>query len=836
MPIQKTFDRSKNFLAQLIFALTSKLLLRNRGLWGLDAKRPKHQILALKVVGQIYRYGKVSGEYLRIWLFTLHEKVSSNWGIFKELLYHSRSFIVFTLIVVTASLLPLKGWGFLLTRDVIIGSSTAYAAGATALLGIVFALYAVGFQVTTAKFSSKVTDYLNRERVGQFFFALLTLTVIFSLATLLLQQGTEEKLVTAFIVNSFFMFISLAGLLIFKDDYITKLKPRQTFERLYNQILKSIRQVNKYDYPEFDSFKITRAQNAKSGRVYPSIHSSWSIVTNLQRQVRDRLSIIEVFYDELIKDDKPQDAMYGLSLLGQLLAEYTSVKHFIDKDFGWWFPDKQEIVKADNSTTFAIKANYESKGIGRLAVTKKDFDWVEDTIIAFFTRVQKNTDFQRNPELGQALIFAYEIAISGDFSKTNKGLEKLLRGCFENQYNEIASKIFALFVDLGEKVCSVEGCRTNYLNAMGTIKTIIADGFSLRSFPGHLEHWSTDLEARIKEVISGVPLVSQQRMISWKMPKEFFSSLTLLRKRLQTEYEIEGRMVSPPVWLTKDVMDELRRTENEISLKHQDEVVEAVIRLSKFCGFYRDHFVMVILDMFNQLIYADNWAAIDRLLTKFDKQLLTVLLSIPKDQFIENGLREQIEFGVFNSLIVRKKAPFLFYLKLFYLSQIRLSADITTRSLTDQFKTLRRPIMLGSLAYLVSELDQDFSYVTSFTVMMEKLYPRVSIADLYSQVIDYRSLLGSVGIFEVSTEEFARYRIYYRQVINPITDLPRRSETSGSIPYGFHTSEMADHPSSFVRDISQHEFSDMEECHEGYVGWLKKRELMKKFITLLSNA
>lgn len=832
----QVISRSKNALAKLVFTVTSKFVLRNRTIWDPEKRRPRYLAWFLRVIGRFYRYGKVSGEHQRIWLFTLHEKVSSNWGISRELLRHSKTFIFFSLILIVISLLPGRGWEITITREVIKGATTAYAAAATALLGIVFALYAVGFQVTTAKFSSKVTDYLNRERVGQFFFGLLTLTVILSLITLLLQEGTEKRLLVPFAINSFFMFFSLAALLIFKDDYITKLKPKQTFERLYHQSLTSIKQANKYDYPELESFKVSPAENVRSGRVYPTIHTSWSIIANLRQQVRHRLSIIEVFYDELVKDGKPQDAKYGLSLLGQLLAEYTSVKHFIDRDFGWWFPDQQEIVRATNETTFAIKANYESQGIGRLAISKKDFDWLENTILDFFTRVQKDTNFQESPEIGQALIFAYEIALAGDFSKTNKGLEKLLRGCFENQYNELASKIFALFVSLGEKVCSIESCKTDYINAMGRIKTVITDGFSLRSFPGRLEPWQTEIEKRIKETFSHVPLLTKQKLISWKMPKEFFSTLILLRERLKTEYEVEGKLVTPEKWVINHAMDELRATEDKTSQIHQEELLTAIVRLSKFCDSYRDHFAMVTLDLFNQLISAGRWDVIDRLLTESGGELLKILASIPRDQFIELELREQIEFGVFNSLITRRKSSFSFYLKLFALSQLQLSIAAPSRSLTDQFKVLRRPIMLGSLTYLVSELDQDFSYVNSFTKMAEQLHGGVNLADLYSQVIDYRKLLGTASIFEVSTEEFTRYRIYYRRVINPIADLPRKHEISGSASYGFHTSDMADHPSNFIRDISQHEFSDMEKCHEGYVDWLKKRELMKKAITILKNA
>src|SRR5262249_9740705 len=69
--------------------------------------------------------------------------------------------------------------GFL---EVVLGISIG---AISALLGLLFALYGVGFQITTEKYSSRVADYVNQEGVGNFFFQLLVFTDLYAIIVLL---------------------------------------------------------------------------------------------------------------------------------------------------------------------------------------------------------------------------------------------------------------------------------------------------------------------------------------------------------------------------------------------------------------------------------------------------------------------------------------------------------------------------------------------------------------------------------------------------------------------------------------------------------------------------
>lgn len=143
--------------------------------------------------------------------------------------------------------------------------------------------------------------------------------------------------------------------------------------------------------------------------------------------------------------------------------------------------------------------------------------------------------------------------------------------------------------------------------------------------------------------------------------------------------------------------------------------------------------------------------------------------------------------------------------------------------------------MLGSLTYLVSELEQDFYYVKEFTEYMERLYPQANLGELYEYAIKFKVQSGFDVSFRIGLEEANRYRLFYRRVINSISELPKDYIVSGGRPYGIHSTETVKHPSEFIRHMASFTFSDMDECFEGYVDWLKKRELIKKIISALKT-
>lgn len=796
-----------------------------------DEDIPWYTYLPSVFFGKLYVFYKNREEKLRVETFNFFEKLSDS-RIIHEILFHSRFFFLILILFLLITVIPYASFinHFSLASDSIKVLLGIYVAGATAILGIIFALYAVGFQTTTARFSSNVTDYLNSEKVGKFFFNLLTFSAIFSLFVLLLQHGTTQVLILPFIFSTFLFVTSLVGILIFKDDYITKLKPRQVFQRLYDQNLDTIRLINDYNYPNIKSFRLARQANVKSFQLYLPIKKSWSIIMTFQKHFDDRLNINESLYNDLVSEGRIDDATIGIVAMGYLLAEYLSVKHFIDRKFGWWFPIYEDVVKTESAEMLPIKANYEAMGIGKLALPKKDYDWVEDRILKFFKKVQTDTDFSKQPKIGNALILAYEITLAGKFVKTEKGLEKKLRGAYENQHFDIVDKALSQFVSLGEILEGVKACEENYLNSFGQVKTVCIDGFSQRSFPGKLNDWETELTDKLNQLVSRRIIGADfSYIVSWKLPSYFYSLLVQTSEQLNTEFLVEGKLTTPIEWLRKDITKKVKDKENETIEKYQKEIINPLLKLAD------TNSASIILGMFNQLISQEKWEHLNLSIKNFAQALMNYFPEIKNEEFIEQELREPIDFGTFESLVNRKKLIFAFYLRLFLLTQIHLSVYIDKSELESILKVIRRPLMLGGLAYLISELDQDNYYILLFTREFERLYPKVSLAELYDNAVEITKKSGMETVFRITYEEATRYRYFYRRVLNTIDDLPKDYITSGSVPFGLSSTETVKHPSEFIRELATFKFSDMDECIDGYVEWLKKREEIKKLISILKQ-
>lgn len=795
-----------------------------------DEKKP-HLLTVIfqTILGNLFYFYKKIEEWWRVWVFNFHKKIIKL-GILAEIYKHSRFLlIILGSLLATSSIFYFLSnpFNLILTRNDIATVLIAYTGGLIALLGIIFALYSVGFQITTAKFSSDVTDYLNTEDVGRFLFSLLTLSAIFSVVNLILQYGVAIVLWIPFYISTFLVITSLLAVLIFKDDYVTKLKPKRVFERLFNENLESIREVNWYDSPPIKSLKLYNRKNVRSFRLYLPIHKSWSIVESSQKHVRNRLNILEEFYYDLIRDQKIEEASYGIFILGQLVAEYISVKHFIDQKNGWWFPNYQEVVRGDSPEIIPIKLNYEAMGIGRMGVTKKDYTWLEDKVLTFLKEIQDKTDFNKYPLIGNALINAYETILAGKYTRTIKGYEKNLPGVFESQDFDLFDTVLSQFIDLGLKVKTSEECRGNFIEAFGRVKTTVVDGFLRRPFPGRTEDWKEYLKSKIGSLIRNNKLVSKEEdIVSWKLPSYFYRSIVSIWQQLGVEQQVENKIVTPKKWLIKDTIQKFENKEEEISSKYLELLVNHLIELTNKDvdkdHFYGNYFCGILLSLFSQLIFQNKWNTLELLIKKHAIKFFDLFLKIDIKVFLDIELQEQIDRGVFKSLVKRKKEAYYFFLRLFFVAQIYLFDQLPKGELEAILRVSRRPLMLGALAYLISELDQDFSYVDWFTDFNEYYNPKVSLAEYYKGVIEI-DRKGGFQFFNVGYGEANRYRGYYRQVLNFISTLPKDYITTGSVPYGLHTREVAKHPSKFIQKISEFDLSDMEECFDGFIEWLEKR-------------
>lgn len=805
------------------------------------SERKKPWILAkwLLFAGNIYHFYKTRQEHFNVFIYNFHSGFA-NVQIMYEIGKHSRKllFLILLTFALPSSIYFIlqQQITFTLSSGAIKNLLLAYFAGTTTLLGIIFALYSVGFQIATSKFSSEVTDYINQEKVGKFFFSLLVIAGIFSLLTLIAQYGLGFALIIPFIIATFLVTFSLLGILIYKDDYITKLKPKSIFSQIYHENIKAIRQVNEYHVPRIRNFAVTRNLNITSFLLHLMTRDSWSIVMTHQKNVERRLKIHSVLFRDLVRENSFDDASYGIAVLGYLLDAYIEVKHFIDTDRPWWFPTYQDIVSADDMSMFPLKANYESRGIGRLGVTKSNFTWLEDVILGQLEAVQNDEELMKQPKIANALINAYKTILAGRFERTKLGMEKTVRGICELQDFDLSERVYKLFFSLGEKITD-ESVKANYINTLGEIKTVAADGFSLRTFPGRLEEWGPKFKTDISYLLqNGKMPKDNQELVALKLPKYFYILLSDYLERLKVEEFAERKIVTPEAWLTDELLETAVAKEKEVREKFLFALLDGMFKLWEQSTdvVLKNNFNVIIFGLFNQLISANEWDFLEKIITKYKVKLFMLLLQVDTNNFIELELREPIEFGVFNALVARKKVPFDFYASMFFMTQIHLNSKIDQNDMTQVLKLARRPMMLGALAYVVSELDDDFHYVNTVTEMAESLFSKADLGTIFELTKDMKVGLGTSTLYQIIYEEANRYRPYYRDVINSIFDLPPDWITHGGPPFGMSSTQTVRHKSSFIRDLASFRLADMEECFDGYVEWLKKREQIKKLLTTLS--
>lgn len=836
--LDKKFENLRKFLNKKVI----KELFRNKLHNYFEEKdsminSPKNKNIVLRVfflcLGVLYKLTYQITENLRIRFFNFLNGLKIIEIAF-EFIKHSRKLILLLFISLGLFIfIDVFSENFYpnISVELIKNLLTAYVGGITAILGIIFALYSIGFQITTAIYSSKVTEYVNQERVGRFFFQLLVFTGVSTLVLLIFQNTTDIPLIFSFWFATFLTVFSLLGILIYKDDYIIKLKSKSIFQLICNQNYNDFELINNYDSPEIYSFRLIQHPKVKSFRINFSIHKSWSILSTLQKNIQSRIKIHKILFKDLLKNNSYEDASFGITALGYTLVKYIEIKPYIDKDLAWWFPRYEEIVKSEDFSMFPIKANYEAQGIGMLHTTKINYDWLEDEIINELEKIQNNDQLITHPEIINSLIFCYEIILAGKYEKTLLGYEKKIKGIYELQNYVLFERVFDLYFQLGSKIKD-DTLKPNYINTLGEIKTIITDGFSIRHFPGKLKDWKAELETNIRRLFK---TKNENEIITWKQPQYFHYVFIEYWNEIKVEKIVEGKYITSQDWLVSEILEAAKIKEREIVDKYTNTLLNHIISLTSIGDkYYSNNLSLLILHLFNQLISKNQWTNLGIIISKYKAELFKSFITIERESFLNLELRDPIDFGLFTSVVNRKKTEFRFYLTLFFLTQIHMSANIDKSNIPKVINLARRPLIIASLAYLISELDNDFYFVNEVVKHLEGLYVE-NLIDIMFQTKDILNGMGTVTLSQVIYDEANRYHTYYRRIINSIIDLPPKYETHGSGLYGFTSTQTVEHPSVFIRQLASFRLADMDECYEGFVEWLKKREEVKKVILIIKN-
>lgn len=774
-------------------------------------KQNKTRKPVLKILGGLYHQYTSLREKDRVWTYNF-EREKNKHNILLELLKHSRSIVVYLIIAISFS--SLLDWLFWFALPVIknnnfligyftIPSSNFISLGLeifvgaiSAILGLIFALYTVGFQLSTDRYSEKVTDFINQESVSNYFFGLLIFTDLFSITTLLKLHFFSMLPVVSFLIAALLVILSILGILIFKSHYINSLKPTnllQSLWRLCKEQLDIVANIKNYKY------------------------KSWSLITYAKNFSNRYLNILSNLYRDLKRDGNWNDAVITPLILGEILRDYTDIRRFIDKEKGWWFFQKYEKVKADNLTMFTIKANYELQGKGPLHIPKSAEDWYEVKIYELLDEMLEDVEKDNTDRLLTNLSSAYSRILVGDYQKQTDTPPKLIPGAIQNQEFDIFSKGFERFMDLWKKIDFTKISEfSEFINSYFDISI------------GVLDEWNIDKAIEIAKSFYIDNQLNPSKEFIYLKDLPTFSRAILINywERLEIEQELEGYLITPVESFTAEIQDVLKEKRREIINKYLtmlfDNSNQIIIHLFQKNQLAQvGQFIKMQYEWISRLLYLKENDLAESLAPKL-RQNSGFILYLSKDTVIDLELLEQAEKGYFVSLIERRKELFEVYSKIIVLVMLILRDNEKDKD--ELVKLIRLPVIWGSLAFLISELDQEPFYVCTFIRDLEKTYRAGFMAQIIETAADLKL---TNNIFWETT----RYHSWYRIVLNRMANELRKTPVSDFGEIGFR--EGYDHPSTFIQKLGMWELMEEEITMDEFVEWVKRREEIKKLISVL---
>ena len=253
-----------------------------------------------------------------------------------------------------------------------------------------------------------------------------------------------------------------------------------------------------------------------------------------------------------------------------------------------------------------------------------------------------------------------------------------------------------------------------------------------------------------------------------------------------------------------------------------DDSTEIINKLQK-CKKYDllTNFIKMQMEWISHLLYIDQKARAD-LYAEYVKDNSKYLLLIPNEILEEEELLDQVEKGYFVALIEERKEVFEAYA--LAASIIMLKTNWQQKDQDKLIRNLKQPLILGCLAYVLSELRQDSFWVVTFTKYVERMYqPGVfaKLLELVSEINDTRD------IYWESTRYMNWERFMLGKIKKEVKQVWRHDE--GEIGYGTEY----DHQSNFIRRLGDFDLLFNGRAKDSYIEWLQKRQALTELLEIL---
>lgn len=683
-----------------------------------------------------------------------------------------------------------------------------YIGAISAVLGLVFALYAVGFQLSTDKYSERVASFINQERVSSFFFRFLVFTDLFAIAVYLKLITFDHLPVFSFYLATMFVGISLLGVIIFKNHLVEFIKPVSLMGRLSELVTDEI-------------FNVSKPNDYR--------YKSWNLATQSREKAAKNFQTLTTMYRDLTREDSRNgnrwdDAVYAVAFSGQLLRGYARRKRYIELDKQWWASETFEKVKADNLATYELKFQHEIKGTGPLFIPKPDPDWFENRVFEFLGQAEEDIPRDKTHKLFVRLSDAYKEIMVGDKEKQKDAPPRTIPGAWHSQEFSIFDKALKSF----------QGIRHNIdLNNEDTLGYYLNDYFA--TVTEVIEPWDYEMGLRIARSFylkDGSFNTDTSFLVNYDLPTVYRSVLHDYWQRLEVEQKASGRIVTPQSAL----IAELTEVFNEKLQEKKEEVLK--VAFTDTSNFVKElttaknmhsalQVIKIQMEWISHLMYSEQGDIADDLIKYMQKTSAYVYVA-SKDDLLEEEMLEQAEKGYFVAINEEKKRVFEVYARALVLIWRRSTID--EKDPDKVIRTMRQAVIWGAHAYAMSELRQDYFWVSTFTKEMLIHFPQDILIKIMELAADNPA--GSSDTFWEAT----RYGVWERSFAAKVQNEVKQVMSDDPFEYGFSTH--LDHPSRFIQSMGHgvmDAFLMERRAAESYVEWLKKRQAIGDIIKLLSE-
>jgi hypothetical protein len=770
-------------------------------------------------LGSIYSRYTNFRENDRLRTYRIEKEVQDH-TVIRDILRYSKQIIIYLVLIATLSfLLDWLFWSVfpyvrssnwlietftLPSRSQIEVGLEIFVGAISAILGLIFAMYTVGVQLASDRYSEKVSSFIIQEPVTDYFFKFLIFTDLYSIIILLRLHLVSSLPLVSFFLASILVALSIMGILVFKSHYINSLKPLSLFQRLWRTCL--------------DQFQlVTNPRNYK--------YKSWSLAIHGRDITNSNLNIYADLFRDLARNKNWNDASFGPVILGYILRDYLEVKKFVDKEKGWWFFEKYEQVKADDLNMFTIKANYELQGKGPLHIPKAAENWLEDKVIGFLEEMVLYIHEDKSGKLAGKIADGYKQFLVGNYEERRGQRPKLIPGAIQNQEFGTFDKGVVSFLQLWQKIDFTKAdAATVFLNDYFAISEEL------------LEPWEIEKTLSIAKLFyEGDQLDCSKHFLYQKdLPAYTRDILLNYWERLEVEQRLEGKLITPQERFVDEIKEVLNDKRKEIVtgyltkfFDNSDLILKSLYQLKNYE--YVGQFIKMQYEWVSRLLYLGD-VEIAQTFAQRIKKNAAYIAYLPRQTVIDLELLEQIEKGFFVSLSERSKSLFEVYAPVAVLILIIIRTDENDQD--KLFRLMKLPVIWGGITYLVSELEIDFDYVTCLSKALEGSFREGWMVQILEQVAELRPIRNIWW-------ETTRYHSWYMNLLNKLRRELRIRPYQEPGALGF--SERYDHPSLFIQELAAWELMDEEKCMEGFIDWLKlreenkKREEIKKLITVLKK-